>query len=107
MLMNLKKISLKNPCLAIFDLDNTLIEGDCELIWCEFLAKKGIVDNTFIETIRGYFLKYDAGTIIYSDYEKYLVSPLINYPALYLNQLINEYMSHTQKLAFYQLINNL
>jgi len=95
MLMNLKKISLKNPCLAIFDLDNTLIEGDCELIWCEFLAKKGIVDNTFIETIRGYFLKYD------------LVSPLINYPALYLNQLINEYMSHTQKLAFYQLINNL
>ena len=30
--------------LAIFDLDNTLIAGDSDHAWGEFLVEKGVVD---------------------------------------------------------------
>ena len=30
--------------LAIFDLDNTLIGGDSDFLWGEFIGEEGIVD---------------------------------------------------------------
>ncbi len=30
--------------LAFFDLDNTLIGGDSDFLWGEFLAEEGVVD---------------------------------------------------------------
>ena len=30
--------------LAIFDLDNTLIGGDSDFLWGEFLGEEGVVD---------------------------------------------------------------
>ena len=34
--------------LALFDLDSTLVEGDCELIWCDYLLQYGIVEKPFM-----------------------------------------------------------
>ncbi|MES9972643.1 MAG: haloacid dehalogenase-like hydrolase, partial [Candidatus Thiodiazotropha sp.] len=31
--------------LAIFDLDNTLLAGDSDYLWGEFLVERGIVDG--------------------------------------------------------------
>lgn len=36
--------------LALFDLDNTLLDGDSDYLWGQYLAKKGIVDEQFYET---------------------------------------------------------
>ena len=35
--------------LAIFDLDNTLLSGDSDHLWGQFLARKGIVDGESYE----------------------------------------------------------
>jgi len=39
------------PILAIFDLDNTLLEADCENLWCQFLYEQNMVGRSFIEGI--------------------------------------------------------
>jgi len=31
--------------LAIFDLDNTLLNGDCEIAWWEYMAEQGLVER--------------------------------------------------------------
>jgi phosphoserine phosphatase len=31
--------------LALYDLDNTLLAGDCEHAWCEFLVDTGVLDG--------------------------------------------------------------
>lgn len=36
--------------LYVFDLDDTLIDGDCAMIWNAFLAEKGIAtERNFVE----------------------------------------------------------
>ena len=31
--------------LALYDLDNTLLAGDCEHTWCEFLVDINVLDG--------------------------------------------------------------
>ena len=38
--------------LAIFDLDNTLLNGDSDRNWGLFLAEKNIVDDSYLERVR-------------------------------------------------------
>jgi len=50
--------------LAIFDLDNTLIGGDSDHLWGEFLAEKGVVDGTFYKQENDrFYQEYKAGTL--------------------------------------------
>ena len=30
--------------LALFDLDHTLLDGDSDQLWCDFLIKQGLLD---------------------------------------------------------------
>ncbi|MEY2947338.1 MAG: hypothetical protein RL084_735, partial [Pseudomonadota bacterium] len=32
--------------LALFDLDHTLLDGDSDQLWCDFLIEKGLLDKT-------------------------------------------------------------
>ncbi|HFE48731.1 MAG TPA: HAD-IB family hydrolase, partial [Chromatiaceae bacterium] len=36
--------------LAIFDLDNTLIGGDSDYLWGQYLAEQGVVDGDYYES---------------------------------------------------------
>ena len=38
-------MNIKQSNLAIFDLDNTLIGGDSDHAWGEFVCEKGLVDT--------------------------------------------------------------
>ena len=50
--------------LAIFDLDNTLIGGDSDFLWGEFLCEQGYVDaETHREEHQRYYDDYKAGTL--------------------------------------------
>jgi len=31
--------------LALFDLDHTLLDGDSDQLWCDFLIDKGLLDK--------------------------------------------------------------
>jgi HAD superfamily hydrolase (TIGR01490 family) len=95
-MMNNTEAAIVKPSLVIFDFDNTILEGDCELKWCEFLTTKGIIDHSFVEKILEYVAEYETGKINYSDYEKFLIHPLIHFPAVELQALINDFIEQLQ-----------
>ena len=37
------------PRLALFDLDGTLLSGDTDVLWCDFLIDAGVLDRTAFE----------------------------------------------------------
>lgn len=49
--------------LALFDLDGTLLVGDTDELWCEFLLDEGLLDPSFRERNREVGAGYAAGTI--------------------------------------------
>ena len=46
------------PTLALFDLDHTLLDGDSDVLWCDFLMQRGVLD-------RGAFEPRNRAMIIY------------------------------------------
>jgi len=67
--------------LALFDLDNTLLEGDSDHAWGEFLVQKNKVDPIYHRTKNDQYLKeYINGTLDIHDYIQFAVKPLIQHP---------------------------
>ena len=64
--------------LAIFDLDNTLLRGDSDHVWGEFLVEQGVVDRArFASENNRYYAAYLAGTLdIYEFLEQHQLRPL-------------------------------
>ena len=52
------------PRLALFDLDGTLLAGDTDVLWCEFLLDEGVLDReTFAAANRDVAARYGRGEI--------------------------------------------
>ena len=50
--------------LTLFDLDQTLLDGDSDVLWCEFLMQRGVLDRAEFEPRnRRMALEYEAGTV--------------------------------------------
>ncbi len=50
--------------LAIFDLDHTLLEGDCDQLWGDFLVSQGLVDASDYQSRKNqYYQDYLDGTL--------------------------------------------
>lgn len=49
--------------LALFDLDHTLLSGDSDLLWCEFLIDQGLLDAGFRERNEEMGRRYREGTV--------------------------------------------
>ena len=50
--------------LALFDLDNTLLSGDSDFEWAQFLISKGVLDREVQEAKNVQFYEqYKAGTL--------------------------------------------
>lgn len=62
---------------AVFDLDYTLIEADCEIRWSDYLHDLGIVDDAFMRKIHRFDLDYVEGHLDYHDFDRTLLSPLL------------------------------
>ena len=54
--------------LAIFDLDNTLLDGDSDYLWGEFLIENNIVDDTYHRKNQNFYDQYLAGTMDILDF---------------------------------------
>ena len=55
---NVESESRQRLGLAIFDLDNTLIGGDSDSLWVEFLASQGHLDEGFLNRNADYYRDY-------------------------------------------------
>lgn len=63
--------------LAIFDLDNTLLGGDSDFLWGQFLVQNGIVDGAHYERENQRFYgEYQAGTLDIYAYLEFALAPL-------------------------------
>jgi len=79
--------------LAIFDLDNTLIAGDSDHSWGEFLVTEGLVDQQSFRVANNQFMEdYNAGKLDIHAYLKFALAPLVNKPPLELKNLHNKFM---------------
>ena len=70
--------------LAIFDLDNTLLGGDSDYLWGQFLVESGAVDaKRFEQENRRFYAAYRAGTLDIQEYLAFALQPLAAHePAL-------------------------
>lgn len=90
--------------LYVFDLDETLINGDCAMIWNEFLVEKGLVsDPNFIQEDERLMALYAQGTLSMEAYLDFAMSPLVNMPTDEVKALVSECVqSHILPKQFQQ-----
>lgn len=79
--------------LAIFDLDNTLIAGDSDHAWGEFLVAKNQVDGDYYRAMNDrFYADYEAGQLDIAAYLDFSLAPLANIAPQQLTQLHLEFM---------------
>ncbi|TBR43519.1 HAD family hydrolase [Marinomonas agarivorans] len=79
--------------LAIFDLDGTLIAGDSDHSWGQFLVEKNIVDAATYQAKNDYFYQeYLAGSLDILEYLSFSLAPLTQFSLPELAQLHDEFM---------------
>ena len=55
--------------LAIFDIDNTLIAGDSDLLWGEFLCERNYIESkTYKAAHKKYYQDYLKGNLDINDF---------------------------------------
>jgi HAD superfamily hydrolase (TIGR01490 family) len=63
--------------LAIFDLDNTLLNGDSDYLWGVFLSETGAVDREHYEAENlRFFQQYEAGELDIHEFLRFSLRPL-------------------------------
>lgn len=79
--------------LAIFDLDNTLLNGDSDHAWGEFLCRRGIVDEAHYRASNDHFLRqYQQGTLDIHEFLNFALRPLADHPREQLAEWHAEFM---------------
>jgi len=79
--------------LALFDLDNTLLAGDSDFQWAQFLIDKGVLDREVYEARNQQFYEhYKAGTLDIHEFLDFQLKPLSRHPRKVLDEWHREYM---------------
>ena len=80
--------------LAIFDLDNTLIGGDSDYLWGEFLCDQGIIsDKDSFQKMNDYFYhQYEIGKLDIYAWAEFSFKVLTEYSLNELNKLRQEFI---------------
>jgi HAD superfamily hydrolase (TIGR01490 family) len=79
--------------LAIFDLDNTLIAGDSDFLWGQFLVDNDIVDSeVYARTNQYFYEQYQAGTLDIHEYARFAFKPLAEHPLDTLQEWRDRFM---------------
>ncbi len=79
--------------LAIFDLDNTLLNGDSDHAWGEFIADLGVVDAAEYRAKNDAFYDdYCRGELDIFAYQRFVLSPLAHRPMQELAQWHAQFM---------------
>jgi HAD superfamily hydrolase (TIGR01490 family) len=63
--------------LALFDLDNTLMDGDSDVVWSDLLARDGAMDAA---RVRAYHVDYHRGTLDIDAFLLFQLAPLAREP---------------------------
>ena len=80
--------------LVLFDLDNTLLSGDSDFEWAQFLIGKGVLDRELLEAKNLEFLRhYQAGTLDIHAFLDFQLQPLARHQRTELDAWHAEFMA--------------
>ena len=80
--------------LAIFDLDNTILNGDSDYSWINFLIDIGYVDKDEYEKKNQYFYdKYYEGKLDYDEWAEFALSTIKGKRPEEIENLLNKFLS--------------
>jgi len=79
--------------LVLFDLDNTLLAGDSDFEWAQFLIKRGVLDREVHEAANQVFYEqYKAGTLDIHAFLDFQLKPLSRHPRRELDVWHEDFM---------------
>jgi HAD superfamily hydrolase (TIGR01490 family) len=79
--------------LALFDLDNTLLSGDSDYEWAQFLIERGVLERAEYEAKNDrFFLQYKTGRLDIHEFLEFQLAPLARYPREKLDEWHGEFM---------------
>ena len=80
--------------LALFDLDNTLIAGDSDFQWAQFLIEMKALDRELHESRNmEFYEQYKAGTLDIHEFLDFQLKPLARHPRAQLEAWRREFVS--------------
>jgi HAD superfamily hydrolase (TIGR01490 family) len=79
--------------LTLFDLDNTLLSGDSDFEWAQFLIELGVLDREVYEARNNeFYAQYKRGTLDIHAFLDFQLKPLARHPRRVLDAWHAEYM---------------
>ncbi len=79
--------------LALFDLDNTLLSGDSDFEWSQFLIEQGVLDRELFEARNhAFYEQYKAGTLDIHEFLDFQLKPLARHARKVLDGWHEEFM---------------
>ena len=77
----------------IFDLDDTLLCGDCEAGWINFIVYKGLLDGEkYLSKLNQFDLEYREGILNFDEYSTYIQKPLKNLDIGTVENLVDQFI---------------
>ncbi len=79
--------------LAIFDLDHTLIDGDSDYLWGEYMVACGLVDEqAYRARNEAFYRDYQRGELDNDEYLQFALEPLTRHPLSELYRYRQDYV---------------
>ena len=80
--------------LVLFDLDNTLLDGDSDYEWAQFLIEQGVLERSSYEhRNREFFEQYKSGQLDIYAFLDFQLAPLALYPRAQLDAWHAQFMA--------------
>jgi HAD superfamily hydrolase (TIGR01490 family) len=80
--------------LALFDLDNTLLAGDSDFEWAQYLIERGVLDREVYEARnQDFYDQYKAGTLDIHEFLDFQLKPLSRHPRAQLDAWHQDFMA--------------
>src|SRR5262249_40903220 len=82
-----------SQAIALFDLDNTLLSGDSDYEWAQFLIERGVLDRSEYESKNDHFFRqYKEGRLDIHEFLDFQLAPLARHPREELDRWHAEFM---------------
>ena len=79
--------------LVLFDLDNTLLAGDSDFEWAQFLIEQGVLDREVYEARnQAFYDQYKAGTLDIGEFLDFQLKPLARHSRSQLDAWHRQFM---------------
>lgn len=81
------------PRLALFDLDDTLLHGDTDVLWCDFLVGRGVLERAaFEQRNQEIAARYRAGSVGALEFAQFYLATLAGRSAAQWEPLRREFL---------------